>query len=64
MNGSALASTRPYTHSNFSVLTANKLVVGRFEYEAPKEKCMVVDRTQKYPDTTTFVFSYGKSSGH
>lgn len=33
MNGSALASTRPYTHSNYSVLTANRLVVARYEYK-------------------------------
>ena len=44
MNGSSLAATRPYTHSNYSVLTANKMVVARYENRAPEVVCLVKDR--------------------
>ena len=36
MNGSALATTKPHTHSNFSVLSANRMVIGKYEYNAPQ----------------------------
>jgi Cytochrome b5-like Heme/Steroid binding domain len=44
MNGSSLAATRPYTHSNYSILTANKMVVARYENRAPEVVCLVKDR--------------------
>ena len=62
MNGSALASTRPYTHSNWAVMTANKLVVGKYEQNAHLLECLVKDRYQVTLDTATFVFSYGRGA--
>ena len=46
MNGSALSATKPYTHSNYSVLTANKMVIAKYEYKAPEVTCVVKDRYQ------------------
>ena len=31
MNGSSLAKTKPYTHSKWSILTANKLSIATYE---------------------------------
>ena len=62
MNGSALAFTKPYTHSNYSVLTANKMVVAKYEYRAPEVTCVIKDRYQVTLDTITFHFTYGNKN--
>lgn len=59
MNGSQLAATKPYRHSNYSVVTANKLAVARYEYKSPEVTCLVKDRYQVTQDTVTFVFTFG-----
>ena len=62
MNGSALASTRPYTHSEYSKLTANRLVVARYEQKATESVCVVKERVVRNLDTQTFIFSWGRTS--
>ena len=44
MNGSQLAATKPYRHSNYSVVTANKMAFARYEYKAPEVTCLIKDR--------------------